>query len=305
MLVDHSKRSKMCFDIIVLHEVVSQHLRPDVCMYVSHLLADNYLSDYLLWSGNVANSDTRSKYLRECSWIHNKTVLVHALDRRDSLTLYSQVAVWVIFKYHNTVLLSKIVDSLSLFKRSCKTSRVLEVRNDVEYLYFACSESLFKLFQINSVFMKRDTLKLNIVRLECIKWAYKAWSFTAKNVAWVAENFTSKLVSLLSTACDDKIISLRVKFTLLFKLFLKKISQRSVSLCKAVLECADRIFLEYLLWYSIKLVHRKCLRRRIACRKWNYLWVRSKFKYLSDSRSLQMRNLFWKLISHNFFTSFS
>jgi len=63
MLVDHSQRSKMRFDIIFLHEVISQHLRPDVCMYVSHLLADNYLSDYLLWSGNVANSDTRSKYL--------------------------------------------------------------------------------------------------------------------------------------------------------------------------------------------------------------------------------------------------
>ena len=63
MTVDSSQLFKMRIHIALCHELVSQNLCPDICVNIVDLLADDHLVDDLLWSADIANSDSGGKYL--------------------------------------------------------------------------------------------------------------------------------------------------------------------------------------------------------------------------------------------------
>ena len=234
--VEGAQPLKMGLVVVLRHELVADDLGPDIGVHVLPLLADDHLLQQRLGRDCVADPHSGGDHLGEGAGVHHRALFIQGLDAGQILPRIPQVAVGVVLRDQDAVLLGERIHPAALVHTHGDAGRVLEIRDGVQELGVGVGlHRRLKHLYVDAVALQRHADQLGPERAEGVEGADEARRFAQHHVAGVDERLGQQLQRLLRAGGDQQVVKLPPHPVLLLHVRLEAVPQGGIPFGRAVL----------------------------------------------------------------------
>ena len=174
---------------------------------------------------------------REGAEVHDQALRVHALERRQILSLEAEVAVGIVLNGRDLIFGDDVHELLAALQRPGTPARVLEIRDDINELDILCrGKNLIQFLHDHAVFIGRNLDKVRLILTEGIDGAQIARALENDHIAGIQEELADKVKALLAAGGQNDLIRVNLDIVFLQHALGNLLSQRSPAVGGTVLQ---------------------------------------------------------------------